>query len=89
MNKAKANAVSIALAAFLTLTYLLCIIFDFLFPQFTMWQAWYRFLPGFEWLTFTGFLIGLAEVIFYGFYIGWLFTWIYDFVNSKLNSSIW
>lgn len=89
MSKLNIKTVSISLSLFLALTYLLCIGFGLLLPQFQMWQAWYKLLPGFEWLTFTGFVIGLVESILYGFYIGGLFGLMYNFIDSKTSSSIW
>ncbi len=35
-------------------------------------------LPGFKWLTLTGFLIGLVESFLYGIYAGLVFVPIYN-----------
>jgi hypothetical protein len=40
-------------------------------------------LPAFRWLTFGGFLLGLAESFLYGVYIGVVFVPIYNFINRR------
>lgn len=67
-----------SLALLLVISYLLCVGFGLLAPaQMRMYEAWAPLLPGFEWLTWTGFLIGLVEVYLYGWYIAVLFVPLY------------
>ncbi|MGE5302680.1 MAG: DUF5676 family membrane protein [Alphaproteobacteria bacterium] len=40
-------------------------------------------LPGFKWLTWSGFLIGLVESFLYGAYTGLVFAPIYNFYQRK------
>ena len=48
------------LSLLLAISYLLCVGFGLLAPeQMRMYEAWAPLLPGFEWLTWTGFFIGL------------------------------
>ncbi|MEG9304068.1 MULTISPECIES: DUF5676 family membrane protein [Psychrobacter] len=68
------NSVSL----FLLISYLLCIGFGLLAPeQISMHEAWAPLLPGFEWLTWTGFLIGFVESYLYGWYFAILFVPLY------------
>ena len=67
-----------ALAAFLAITYIACVVFDLLFPSQAMYKAWIRLLPGFTWLGWTSFWLGLIETIVYGFYIAWVFCPLYN-----------
>lgn len=68
------NSVSL----FLLISYLLCIGFGLLAPeQIAMHEAWAPLLPGFEWLTWTGFLIGFVESYLYGWYFAILFVPLY------------
>ncbi|HCD55233.1 MAG: DUF5676 family membrane protein [Halieaceae bacterium] len=74
------------LSLFLVISYLLCVGFGLLAPaQMRMYEAWAPLLPGFEWLTWTGFFIGLVEVYLYGWYIAVLFVPLYRvFSRSEL-----
>lgn len=59
------------LSVFLLATYLICIAFSLLVPaSFHMHEAWSPLLPGFEWLTWQGFLAGAVGIFAYGWYIG-------------------
>ncbi len=48
---------------------MLCVLFDYLFPAHAMHTAWQDMLPGFEWNSASGFIIGLVESYLYGWYI--------------------
>ncbi len=67
-----------ALSLFLAITYVLCVLWGLLVPaDLEMNPAWARFLPGFEWLTWRGFFIGLVESYLYGWYIAVVFVPLY------------
>lgn len=60
-------------------TYLACIAYGLLVPEaLHMTSFLEQILPGFRWLTATGFVIGLAESFAYGAYAGLVFTPIYN-----------
>lgn len=62
-----------SLGTFLTVTYVLCVGFDLLFPGQAMYQTWLRLLPGFTWLTWPSFLLGFIESFAYGWYVALIF----------------
>ena len=62
-----------SLGTFLAVTYTLCIGFDLIFPGQAMYQTWLRLLPGFTWLTWPSFLLGLVESFAYGWYVALVF----------------
>ena len=65
---------SALVASFLAVTYTLCMLYGLLVPaDYRMDQAWELILPGFQWLSWGSFLIGLGEVLFYGVYFGALY----------------
>ncbi len=68
---------------FLLITYLVCMAFDLLFPQHAMYEAWQELLPGFEWLTWKGFFIGLIESYLYGWYIAIVWVLLYNFFAKQ------
>ena len=65
---------SVLLASFLGVTYTLCILYGLVVPAtYRMDRAWETILPGFQWLSWGSFFIGLGEVLFYGVYIAVLY----------------
>lgn len=77
-NTLRIAPVGNSVSLFLLISYLLCIGFGLLAPdQISMHEAWAPLLPGFEWLTLSGFLIGLVESYFYGWYFAILFVPLY------------
>lgn len=71
------------LSVLLVISYLLCVGFGVLAPeQMRMYESWAPLLPGFEWLTWQGFLIGLVEVYLYGWYLAVLFVPLYRWFSK-------
>lgn len=67
-----------ALSLFLVISYVLCVGFGLLVPErFHMHPAWAPMLPGFEWLTWRGFIFGLIGAYVYGWYIAVVFVPLY------------
>jgi hypothetical protein len=67
-----------SLGGLFLISYLLCIGFGLLVPgEMRMWTAWAPLLPGFEWLTWRGFLIGAIESYAYGWYVAVVFVPLY------------
>ncbi len=54
------------------LLYLGCVVWDLLVPVYAMNRIWGPLLPGFVWLTWGEFLLGLVESVLYGVLLGWL-----------------
>lgn len=52
-----------------------------------MYEAWQKLLPGFEWLTLTGFLIGLVESYTYGWYFALLWVPLYNYFAKRAKVS--
>ncbi|MCF6320788.1 MAG: DUF5676 family membrane protein [Rhizobiaceae bacterium] len=71
----------LSLGLFISLTYILCVLFDLWLPSYAMNPAWSQFLPGFVWLSWTSFFIGLIETFAYGWYIALIFGPIYNFIS--------
>lgn len=77
-NSLRIVPVGHALSVFLVITYLLCVGFGLIVPErFHMHQAWAPLLPGFEWLTWSGFFFGLIGAYVYGWYIAVFFVPLY------------
>lgn len=80
------RAVGMALGLFFVITYVLCVVFDLVFPGMAMYESWMRLLPGFTWLTWGSFLLGLAESFAYGFYVSLVFCPLYNYYSGRFES---
>ncbi len=67
----------------LAVTFSLCVLFDVLLPEHAMYQVWLKLLPGFEWLSWESFLLGLAESYGYGWYFTLIWVPIYNHFASR------
>ncbi len=75
----------LSLSLFLTITYVLCVGFDLLFPGQAMHPLWHGFLPGFTWLSWPSFLLGLVESLAYGWYFALIFGPLFNFFAVKIR----
>jgi hypothetical protein len=80
------KTVGVSVGLFLSISYVLCVIYDLIFPGMTMYQAWIRLLPGFIWLTWGSFFLGLVESFLYGIYVALVFVPLYNFFKGKFGS---
>lgn len=71
-------AVGHATSIFLAFTFALCVGFDLVFAQHAMYEAWQKLVPGFVWLSWKSFLIGLLETYGYGWYFALIWVPLYN-----------
>ena len=67
-------AIGHATSLFLVISYMICIGFDLMFPEHAMYEAWQKLLPGFTWLSWKSFFIGLVETYGYGWFFALIWT---------------
>jgi len=72
------KAVGHATSLFLAITFVLCVCFDLLFPSRAMYQSWQALLPGFHWISWRSFLLGVVESYVYGWYATLIWVPIYN-----------
>ena len=72
------GAVGHASSLFLAITFVLCVGFGLLFPAQAMYPVWARLLPGFQWLSWTSFGLGLVESYAYGWYFALIWVPLYN-----------
>ena len=78
------RVVTWSLGTFTLFSYLVCIAYGLIVPaSLHMHQFLEITLPGFTWLTFWGFLIGVVESFLYGVYGGLVYTPIYNFFYTR------
>ncbi len=76
--------VSWALATATLASYLLCVSYGLATPvSLHMHGFLEQVLPGFKWLTWQGFFIGLVESFLYGAYAGMVYVPIYNFFSRR------
>ena len=72
------KAIGHATSLFLAISFVLCVGFDLLFPAHAMFQLWQRLLPGFHWISWGSFFLGLIESYGYGWYFTLIWVPIYN-----------
>lgn len=72
-----------SLGLFFAITFILCVGFDLIFPGMAMYQTWLKLLPGFTWLSWQSFLLGLAEAFAYGWYVALIFAPLFNYFASR------
>ena len=72
-----------AMGSFLVISYVLCVAYDLAFDQ-RMYEGWMMLLPGFKWISWGSFFLGLIETFFYGIYFGLVFAPLYNFFLVKV-----
>ena len=82
------KVVSWALGISASVTFLLCVVYGLIAPASLHAQALLeQILPAFKWLTWPGFLLGLAESFLYGAYAGLVFCPVYNWLNRRWGRS--
>ena len=76
------KAVGHATILTLAISFTLCVAFDLLFPELAMYDAWRALLPGFKWLNWPDFLLGLVEAYGYGWFFALVWTPVYNVAAS-------
>ena len=72
-----------SLGLFFAITFALCVLFDLILPGYAMNQVWSPLFPGFVWLTWSGFVIGLVESFAYGWYAAIILVPLYNFFAAR------
>ena len=79
-----------ATSLFLAISFTLCIGFDLIFPEHAMYEVWYKLLPGFEWISWKSFFLGLVESFGYGWFFTFIWVPLYNyFVLMRKPDSIY
>ena len=76
-------ALGMSLGLFIAFSFAACVVYDLLFPGHAMYESWLRLLPGFTWLSWPSFLLGLLESFAYGWYVALVFGPLYNFFASR------
>lgn len=85
MKPLSIRSVAYAAGSFLAISYVLCVLWDLLLPSVAMYRWWSPLLPGFRWLTWPAFFLGLGETFLYGVYIAVVFVPLFNFFNRQFG----
>lgn len=72
-----------ATSLFLAITFVLCVGFDLVFPHMAMYRSWQALLPGFTWISWSSFLLGLVESYGYGWYVALIWAPLYNVLSAR------
>jgi hypothetical protein len=73
----------LSLSSFFAITYLLCVLYGLVLSDAGMHQLLAAMLPGFIWLTWTSFFLGLIWSIAFGWYVAVVFVPLYNFFSAR------
>jgi P-type Cu+ transporter len=82
-NTLSLSAIGHATSLFFAISFVLCIAVSLIFPAHTLAQTLQGLLPGFQWLTLQGFVLGLIETYGYGWYATLIWVPIYNVVVHR------
>ena len=75
----------LTLSFFLVITYVLCVIYGMLGFQQGMHQLLFQIIPGFTWITWPSFFIGLFWTFVLGWYIALVFAPLFNFFTARMQ----
>ena len=82
------SAVGHATSLLFLISFVLCVGFDFIFPEHAMYESWQKLLPGFVWLNWQSFLLGMVEGYAYGWFIALIWTPLYNVFSARSDKTI-
>jgi hypothetical protein len=74
-----------SLSLLLATSYVLCVALGLVWWDAGLHTPYLQFLPGFTWLSWGSFLLGLIESFAYGWYIALVFTPLFNFFNARFG----
>lgn len=81
------SAVGHATSLFLAISFILCVAGDLVMPTYQMHTIWQRLLPGFTWIRWGSFLLGLVESYAYGWYFTLIWVPLYNVISARQRAA--
>jgi hypothetical protein len=82
------KVVTWALALWSAFTFVFCVAYGLATPESLHMHAFLeQVLPGFKWLSWPGFFIGLIESFLYGAYAGLVYCPIYNWLLTRFGDA--
>lgn len=73
----------LSLASFFAVTYVLCVLFGVFVSDRGMHLLLPQLLPGFTWITWPSFFLGLVWSVVYGWYVAVVFAPLFNFFAAR------
>lgn len=73
----------LSLSGFFAVSYALCIFFGLLIPDGTLHHELFEMLPGFTWLDWSSFFVGLFWSITAGWYVALIFAPLFNYCVAR------
>jgi len=73
----------LSLASFFVISYVLCVLFGVLVSERGIHQLFAQLLPGFTWITWPSFLLGLLWSFVFGWYFAVVFAPLFNFFAAR------
>lgn len=81
------KVVTWSLALWAMAMFVSCVVYGLLTPSSLHMTAFLeQLLPGFHWLSWSGFFVGLIKSFLYGAFAGLVYVPIYNFLDHKLSA---
>jgi hypothetical protein len=77
------SGVGHATSIFLAISFTLCVVGDLIHPAHEMHSVWERLLPGFVWISWGSFLLGLVESYAWGWYFTLIWVPLYNVISAR------
>lgn len=78
------KVVAVALGIWTAFTFVLCVAYGLAMPEsIHMYAFLEQMLPGFKWLNWPAFVLGLGESFAYGVYAGLAYVPIHNFLQQR------
>lgn len=78
-------AFGLGLSLFLAISYVLCVAYGLIVANQGMHQLLSAILPGFTWITWPSFLLGLLWALAAGWYVALVFTPLFNFFAARFR----
>lgn len=80
--------IGLSLGIFTAFSFVLCVAYGLIVPEsLHMHQFLQNVLPGFKWLGFGSFFLGLIESFLWGLYAGVVYVPVYNFIYKRFGST--
>ncbi len=80
--------VGLSLGIFTAFSFVLCVAYGLIVPEsLHMHQFLQNVLPGFKWLSFGSFVLGIIESFLWGLYAGVVYVPVYNFIYKRFGST--
>ena len=73
----------LSLGSFLVITYVLCVLFGIFVSERGMHQLMAQLLPGFTWINWPSFFLGVLWSFLYGWYVAVVFAPLFNFFAAR------